>query len=129
MANRSSTPGANSQQFRREPLAHHNSGIAATCLRPWASANSALRVRFASLGATGRLSRTLPPWSMPWNRFPPLMPEPRSNTYYYKRARFLTHLPKDRLYTRSHAWLVEVRPGVWRIGLTKFASRMLGDIV
>ncbi len=50
-------------------------------------------------------------------------------TIYYKRTRFLTHLPVGRLYTKSHGWLLEVRPGVWRVGLTKFASRMLGDVV
>jgi glycine cleavage system H protein len=57
------------------------------------------------------------------------MAEARNGTIYYKRARFLTHLPEGRLYTKSHCWLVEVRPGVWRVGFTKFASRMLGDVV
>jgi glycine cleavage system H protein len=57
------------------------------------------------------------------------MGEARSGTIYYKRSRFLTHLPKDRLYTRSHYWLLEVSAGMWRVGLTKFASRMLGDVV
>lgn len=47
----------------------------------------------------------------------------------YKRARFGTRLPVDRLYTRSHYWLQETEPGVWHVGFTKFASRMLGDIV
>lgn len=47
----------------------------------------------------------------------------------YKRVRFGTRLPKDRLYTRSHYWLLQAEPGIWRIGFTKFASRMLGDIV
>ena len=47
----------------------------------------------------------------------------------YKRARFGTRLPTDRLYTRSHYWLIESQPGVWRVGFTKFATRMLGDIV
>jgi glycine cleavage system H protein len=54
------------------------------------------------------------------------MPDP---TIYYKRARFLTHLPVNRLYTRSHCWLLDTGAGVWRIGLTKFSSRMLGDMV
>ena len=57
------------------------------------------------------------------------MSESRSGTVYYKKARFLTHLPVGRLYTRSHYWLLEVSPGVWRVGMTKFASRMLGDVV
>jgi glycine cleavage system H protein len=33
------------------------------------------------------------------------------------------------LYSRSHFWLLEASPGCWRIGLTGFATRMLGDIV
>ncbi len=49
----------------------------------------------------------------------------------YKRSRFHARLPKDRLYTKSHFWLLEDegRPGVWRIGFTRFAVRMLGDLV
>ena len=35
----------------------------------------------------------------------------------------------DRLYTASHFWMKEHESGVWRVGLTKFAARMLGDIV
>lgn len=57
------------------------------------------------------------------------MADSRSETVYYKRARFLTHLPVARFYTKSHYWLLEVEPGLWRIGMTRFASRMLGDIV
>jgi glycine cleavage system H protein len=48
---------------------------------------------------------------------------------YYKRSRFATRLPADRLYTPSHFWIVEGKPGLWRVGLTKFAARMLGDVV
>jgi len=51
-----------------------------------------------------------------------------TGTIYYKRARFLTHLPVDRLYTKSHYWLV-ASAGGWRVGATKFAGRMLGDMV
>ncbi|MGH9632804.1 MAG: glycine cleavage system protein H, partial [Bryobacteraceae bacterium] len=47
----------------------------------------------------------------------------------YKRARFGTRLPTDRFYTRAHYWLLETDPAVWRVGFTKFATRMLGDIV
>jgi glycine cleavage system H protein len=50
-------------------------------------------------------------------------------TLYYKRSRFVTHLPTDRRYTSSHFWLLEDEPGVWRVGLTRFAIRMLGEIV
>ena len=35
----------------------------------------------------------------------------------------------DRIYTRSHYWLLETGPGIWKVGFTKFALRMLGDIV
>ena len=48
---------------------------------------------------------------------------------YYKRARFTSRLPKEHLYTPSHFWLRETSGGVWQIGLTKFATRMLGDLV
>ena len=47
----------------------------------------------------------------------------------YKRSRFSSRLPADLLYTPSHFWLLEVEPGVWRVGFTKFATRMLGDLV
>jgi glycine cleavage system H protein len=48
---------------------------------------------------------------------------------HYRRSRFATRLLTDRLYTASHFWAKEERPGVWRVGLTKFAARMLGDVV
>ena len=48
---------------------------------------------------------------------------------YYRRLMFRTRLLGDRLYTASHFWLQEQDSGVWRVGLTKFASRMLGDVV
>jgi len=49
----------------------------------------------------------------------------------YKRTRFGTRLPENILYTRSHYWLAEDAnaPGLWRVGFTKFALRMLGDLV
>jgi glycine cleavage system H protein len=47
----------------------------------------------------------------------------------YKRSRFSTRLRADRLYTPSHSWLMEQEAGVWRIGFTKFATRMLGEPV
>lgn len=50
-------------------------------------------------------------------------------TRYYKRSRFVTHLPTDRVYTSSHYWLLADSAGIWRVGLTRFATRMLGDIV
>lgn len=48
---------------------------------------------------------------------------------YYRRSHFRTRLLGDRLYTASHFWIQEQEPGLWRVGLTKFASRMLGDVV
>jgi len=41
-------------------------------------------------------------------------------------------MPVAHLYTPSHAWLAPMNaaPGArWRVGLTKFASRMLGELV
>lgn len=57
------------------------------------------------------------------------MQDDRSETVYYKRSRFSSRLPADRLYTPSHFWAAEVEPGAWRVGFTKFATRMLGDLV
>jgi glycine cleavage system H protein len=51
------------------------------------------------------------------------------HTLLYKRARFVTHLPVDRLYSPSHFWIAEHQTGVWRVGFTRFATRMLGEIV
>lgn len=53
----------------------------------------------------------------------------KAGTIAYKRSRFSTRLPVDYRYTASHYWLNESEPGVWRIGFTKFASRMLGEMV
>ena len=48
----------------------------------------------------------------------------------YSRSRFSTRLPVERLYTAGHSWLEEEEEsGVWRVGFTKFAVRMLGEIV
>lgn len=54
--------------------------------------------------------------------------EPREEIRY-RRSRFSTRLPVGRLYSRSHYWLQEEEPGVWRVGFTRFATRMLGDFV
>lgn len=48
---------------------------------------------------------------------------------YYRRLLFRTKLLGDRLYTPSHFWIQQQDSGAWRVGLTKFASRMLGDVV
>ena len=52
-----------------------------------------------------------------------------STALHYKRSHFATQLPADFLYTASHAWIAPQAPGFWRIGLTKFATRMLGEMV
>ena len=48
---------------------------------------------------------------------------------HYKRSRFATRLYSDRLYTAGHAWLRREDGDLWRIGFTKFATRMLGEAV
>jgi glycine cleavage system H protein len=51
-------------------------------------------------------------------------------TLFYKRAQFVTHLPVDYFYSPSHAWIGrEADNEHWRVGLTKFATRMLGEMV
>jgi len=48
----------------------------------------------------------------------------------YQRARFAVSLPVARRYHPAHFWLEEEEtPGFWRVGLTKFATRMIGEIV
>ena len=47
----------------------------------------------------------------------------------FQRAKFKTRLPRGRLYTPGHMWLREAEPGVWQVGLTRFALRMLGEPV
>ncbi len=50
-------------------------------------------------------------------------------TLHYKRSHFATQLPVDYLYSPSHAWLARQPDGTWRVGLTRFATRMLGEMV
>jgi glycine cleavage system H protein len=50
-------------------------------------------------------------------------------TLHYRRSHFVTQLPVDYLYSPSHAWLARESEGVTRVGLTKFATRMLGEMV
>ena len=54
---------------------------------------------------------------------------PPSPTSFYKRSNFVTHLPTDFLYSPSHFWLARIEGDRWRVGFTKFATRMLGEIV
>lgn len=52
-----------------------------------------------------------------------------SDRLSYKRSHFVTHLPVSYRYSPAHAWLAAGSDGVWRVGLTRFATRMLGEIV
>ena len=49
----------------------------------------------------------------------------------YKHARFSARFPESFRYSRSHYWMAEDEdePGLWRAGFTKFATRMLGELV
>ena len=51
-----------------------------------------------------------------------------SQALFYKRANFATRLPRDRVYSPTHYWLSE-QTGIWRVGLTKFGTHLLGEIV
>ncbi len=57
------------------------------------------------------------------------MPVNPRETVYYKRARFTSRLPSDCIYTPGHYWLRAEEEDIYRVGLTKFATRMLGDFV
>jgi len=55
---------------------------------------------------------------------------PKRETLHYRRSHFVTRLPVDYFYTPSHCWLERRNDeGLWRVGLTKFATRMLGELV
>jgi glycine cleavage system H protein len=49
----------------------------------------------------------------------------------FKHARFSARFPEGFRYSRSHYWMapVEEEPGLWHVGFTKFATRMLGELV
>jgi len=57
------------------------------------------------------------------------MDRARPRTLQYKRSHFVTQLPVDYLYSPSHCWIADQTEGLWRVGLTKFATRMLGEMV
>jgi len=54
---------------------------------------------------------------------------PSQKKKFYKRSTFVTHLPMNYLYSPTHAWAEEIAPKRWRVGITKFATRMLGEMV
>ena len=47
----------------------------------------------------------------------------------FRSSHFVTRLPAGAMYSPSHFWLVPEEGGVWRVGFTKFAVRMLGELV
>lgn len=47
----------------------------------------------------------------------------------YQKCNFHTLLPANYCYTTGHFWLSQQPDQVWRVGLTKFAIRMLGEMV
>jgi glycine cleavage system H protein len=57
------------------------------------------------------------------------MEDAKPKTIFFKRSHFATQLPTEALYSPSHYWLAREADGIWRIGFSKFAVRMLGDLV
>ncbi len=54
----------------------------------------------------------------------------KKKTRHYRRSHFIAKLPEDYLFSPSHSWVEHRKDeGVCRIGLTRFATRMLGDMV
>src|SRR6185503_5988298 len=67
-----------------------------------------------------------------WSRYAVgcrIMEPNRPKSLHYRRSRFVTHLPVNYLYSPSHCWIALQEGGLWRVGLTKFATRMLGEMV
>src|ERR1044071_10105469 len=58
-----------------------------------------------------------------------MTPEAPAKTLHYKRSHFVTQLPVDYRYSAAHAWIARHDDKTCRVGLTKFATRMLGEIV
>jgi glycine cleavage system H protein len=50
-------------------------------------------------------------------------------TLFFKQSHFVTHLPVDYRYTRSHFWAQRRNGERLRLGFTRFATRMLGELV
>lgn len=47
----------------------------------------------------------------------------------YRRSRFATRLPRGRRYSAGHLWVGSDGDDLWRVGFTRFATRMLGEPV
>src|SRR5688572_4748620 len=57
------------------------------------------------------------------------MEDAKPKTIFFKRSNFATQLPADALFSPSHYWMKRDADGIWRVGFSKFAVRMLGDLV
>ena len=57
------------------------------------------------------------------------MDDIRPKTLAYQRANFSTRLPVDWRYSASHCWIARRPDGLWRVGFTGFAVRLLGELV
>jgi glycine cleavage system H protein len=53
----------------------------------------------------------------------------RPTSLAYRRCRFAAALPLAYLYSKSHFWLAGQADGTWRVGMTKFATRLAGETV
>ena len=47
----------------------------------------------------------------------------------YKRNRFTASFSKQYLFSQAHYWFSHQGENIYRVGLTKFAARMLGELV
>ncbi|MDF1755976.1 MAG: glycine cleavage system protein H [Verrucomicrobiales bacterium] len=47
----------------------------------------------------------------------------------YKHSRFTARFPVEFRYSLSHYWMANQGDGTWRVGFSKFATRMLGELV
>lgn len=52
-----------------------------------------------------------------------------AKTLYYRRSHFSTSLPLHYIYSPTHYWIERREGRRLRVGLTKFATRMLGELV
>ena len=57
------------------------------------------------------------------------MVESKGEIIRYRRSRFSAKLRADLRYTPGHCWLEPGPSGSWRVGYTRFAQRMLGELV
>lgn len=63
-------------------------------------------------------------------------PEPSGETVRFRHAHFTARFPVAHRYAPSHFWMSRVGEpddpsgaAVWRVGMTRFATRMLGELV